>query len=446
MLSSGRHSAVPVERDSAPVIEVFDLLESSAEDLAPETSPPLPSSEPPESSPESNRTSVPVSEPPPSRSIAALDDHEAELIRALGEGDVSAGRTLLEYLRTDPLRTRDWVLTCQKLARLMPGDAWALHNLYEAAMADRNVAYAHAVDHLITAFSPELDRIEAPPLGEQQEQPAAIRALVQRDITAPGLEALALIWEGAPHIFRRDASTYGVTGLERIQPGAATPLARACSEVARLLGTSRSPCFQRKSAGAVTVSAALLTPPAVIVSGDAQSVDAELLFQLGAMMAATWPQHILLFGADEALAHTVLGSLALAFGRPDSEPQRLPAISSLAEVLWESIPARSQRRLRELCDDPAVLRYEEVVSAARRAVRRAGLFASADVGVAVAQTCRESGHELPVNLDGLAVLCGADAEAADVVGLAAAPEYAETRWQPGRGSHSGHAARGSGAP
>lgn len=437
-------SAVRVERDSAPVIEVFDLLAAGMGDLDAEGAARLPSSEPPASSPESTGSDVPPSEPPLSRAIAALDDHEAALIRALGEGDVGAGRRLIEYLSADPLRTRDWVLTCQRLVRLMPGDAWALHSLYEATMADRNLPYARAVDHLITAFSPELDAVPPPPVGDQPEQPSAIRALVQRDISAPGLEALALIWEGAPHIFRRDASTYGITGLERIQPGSATPLARACFEVARLLGTSRSPCFQRKSAGAVTVSAALLAPPAVIVSGDVQRVDDELLFQLGSMMAATWPQHILVFGADETLARTVLGGLGLAFGRPDSDSQRQPAVSSLAEVMWESIPGRSQRRLRELCDDPAVLRYDDVIGAARRAVRRAGLFASANVKVAVEQACRETGRETPADLDGLATLCAADTDVADLLRLAAAPEYAETRWQSARNSPGGQAARGSG--
>ena len=37
---------------------------------------------------------------------------------------------------------------------------------------------------------------------------------------------------------------------------------------------------------------------------------------------------------------------------------------NLAEVLWESIPVRLQRRLRELCDQPDALDYDVALNAA----------------------------------------------------------------------------------
>ena len=66
---------------------------------------------------------------------------------------------------------------------------------------------------------------EPPPLSDQVEQPDAVRAMLFRDSIGPVQEALAIVWEGAEHVFRRDASTYGVTGMERVPLGSSAPLA-----------------------------------------------------------------------------------------------------------------------------------------------------------------------------------------------------------------------------
>ena len=104
---------------------------------------------------------------------------------------------------------------------------------------------------------------------------------------------------------------------------------------------------------------------------------------------------------------------------------------NLAEVLWESIPARYQRRLRELCDDPDTLDYDAAFHAARMSVRRAGLFASGDLGVALRETAAEDGAP-PGLLDSPEAIqrfCAANAPARSLVSLALSPEYARTRWQ-----------------
>jgi hypothetical protein len=152
------------------------------------------------------------------------------------------------------------------------------------------------------------------------------------------------------------------------------------------------------------------------------------------MLAAAMPEHALLFGSVESQVRGILKALALAFGPPDESRSGLTSIANLAEVLWESIPARSQRRLRELCDDPDQLDFEIAMSAARRAVRRAGLLSSGDVRVALRETCSEEGIS-PQTLEepgGLAALCSSSPAAADVVRLATSQEYAETRWQPAK--------------
>ena len=112
------------------------------------------------------------------------------------------------------------------------------------------------------------------------------------------------------------------------------------------------------------------------------------------------------------------------------------AVPSLAEVLWESIPARLQRRLRELCDAPAVLDYDTAMRTARSAVRRAGLFACGHLGIALAATCAEEGIaetalSSPSRVSALAAQNGS---VRSLLTLATSPEYAQIRWWLGRGA------------
>ncbi|HET7545739.1 MAG TPA: hypothetical protein VFK05_37985, partial [Polyangiaceae bacterium] len=306
---------------------------------------------------------------------------ESALFQALNDGSLEAGVELVKELENRTSRTQDLVMVCRRVALLAPGDSWAVSKLHEAALADRNLTYARAVEHVLAVITKGRPRVEPPPLTDQVEQPEAVRAMLFRDSIGPVQEALAIVWEGAEHVFRRDASTYGVTGMERVALSAATPLGRVYSGAARALALTRTPLFQRRSAGAITVNLALLSPPAVILSGDVRTDTPELRFHLGAMLAASIPQYALLFGSPESQARAVLKGLGFAFGPP--RQTKSGGVLNLAEVLWESIPARFQRRLRELCDRPEQLDYDAALAASRIAVRRAGLFVAGDLGVAL---------------------------------------------------------------
>jgi hypothetical protein len=275
--------------------------------------------------------------------------------------------------------------------------------------------------------------VEAPALSDQPEQPDAVRALLFREQSSRALEALSLVWEGAEHVFRRDPSTYGVTGLERVPAGAPTPLARCYAGLARALGLLRTPLFQRRSAGPVTVSLALLSPPAVILSGDVRQDSPELRFHLGAMLAAATPQYALLFGSPESQGRAVLRGLAFAFSPPRPNAGNTGAVLNLAEVLWESIPARLQRRLRELCEDPEALDYDLALSAAKLAARRAGFFGSGDLGVSLRQVAAEEGYDLESGEQNMRTFVRDNPTARNLYSLALGAEYAHTRFQFARG-------------
>jgi len=354
---------------------------------------------------------------------------ESALFQALNDGSLEAGVELVKELENRTSRTQDLVMVCRRVALLAPGDAWAVGKLHEAALADRNSTYARAVEHVLAILTPGRARIEPPALADQVEQPDAVRAMLFRDSIGPVQEALAIVWEGAEHVFRRDASTYGVTGMERVPLSSSTPLARVYSGAARALALTRTPLFQRRSAGAITVNLALLSPPAVILSGDVRSDTPELRFHLGAMLAASIPQYALLFGSPESQARAVLKGLGFAFGPP--RQTKSGGVLNLAEVLWESIPARFQRRLRELCDRPEDLDYDAALAASRIAVRRAGLFVAGDLAVALNEAAADDGvsREQLRAPNALAELSRTAPSLRSLLTLALSPEYAETRWQ-----------------
>jgi hypothetical protein len=371
---------------------------------------------------------------------AFTDALESALLEDLAAGSVQAGRALVERLEMQPARANDFVAVARRLVMLVPGEVWALSKLHQAALADRNLMYGRALSHALAVCAGGRER-EAPPLiSEQPEDPERLRALLFRDVTPKVCDALALIWDGAEHVFRRDPTTYGVTGLERVPLASPTPLGQAYAAAARVFGLARTPLFQRRSSANVTVTVALLSPPAVIVSGDVRQDSAELKFHLAAMLAAAMPERALLFGTSESQARAVLEALGLAFGPPQKNNRAtLGSALHLAEVLWESIPMRAQRRLRELCDDPKALDFNAAMEASRRALRRAGLFACGDLGVALRETCLDEGQppELMGTPDGVAKLCEASSSVADLIRLATSPEYAAVRWQSGRAGNKG---------
>ena len=141
-----------------------------------------------------------------------------------------------------------------------------------------------------------------------------------------------------------------------------------------------------------------------------------------------------LLGAPADQVRRVLQALLFAFGPPRSRASQITAVASLAEQLWESLPARAQRELRELCADPAKLDYDAALAVARRAARRAGLFVSGDLEVAVRASCAELGISSQIlgAPDGLAAACSSSPCVSDLVRLATNPQYAETRWRPSR--------------
>ncbi len=399
---------------SSPRERVVALGESERASSVPPS--PARSSMPP---PESARASA-------SQRPSLTNDLELRLAGALEGGDLDAGRQLLVLLERDPNRSRDRVLVASRLAWFSPGDAWVLEQLARAAESDRNEPLHLAARHVLGAFGAGRP-VTAPELGRLEEHAEAVRRMISRGIESPGVAAAALVWEHVPHAFKREPGAYGITGLERLPLGSPTVLGRLYTESARVLGAGRTPLFQRRGAGAITMAVALLTPPALLVSGDVDEVTPELSFHFGAMMMATSPEYAILFGADPSKVRTLLEALLVSFAPPSGQRPN-PAATRLAALLWESVPPRAQRRLGQLCADPGLFAFDLVIAQARYALRRAGLVVGGDLWTAVAATGEEEGFVPPDSISSLAEACQRSPAVLDLVRLALSPEYAEVRW------------------
>jgi hypothetical protein len=384
-----------------------------------------------ESVPESER---PRSSSRPGRDPASEIDyasrHEERLFLELVEGNVDSGRRLIEALSAKPDRSRDLATVCRRVALLLPGEAWPLTRLVSAALADHNPVHASAVQHVLCVLGHSPLDISPPPLSQQPEQPQLVQALLLRD-SMPANEAIATVWEGAERLLRRDLSEYGVTGLERVGLSSPTLLGQTYAESARALGLTRVPLFQRRSPEPFTIRVALLSTPGLIASGEVIEHKPALDFAVGSALAAAMPNHAVLFGMPEVKARELLEALTIAFSAPSGQnPKASGGAVALAEMLWQTIPGRDQRRLRQLCEDADGLGYEAAVRAARRAARRAGLYVSGDLAVGLRRiTSGEHEGGLPPDSEDLARTCAATAGGRDLFSLAISPEFAEMRWR-----------------
>jgi hypothetical protein len=423
-----------------PVDKVPDLITEIEMEEGRE---PLPPSNPPRertSTPPIDEAPAPIQAKPapfhpgpvPDASLAPQPSKRSddELVTALEQGDVKAGRELLERLVEDRTRSRDAVIVAQHLAALRPGDAGTLGLLVQTAAQDGNQALAHAVGHVLGAFG--AGEPVAPPSADQLiDQREAALTLVNQGATSPLHEALGIVWEHCQGLYKKELAAYGISGVERVPLSAPTPLGALYRDAARVLGMSRTAVFRLPGQQDIAIQLGLLAPPAVIVAGEITSASIELGFHFGAMLAASSPEHALLFGCQAADIQHLLDALALSFGagRAANAERPDPEVTRVAAFMWEAIPSRAQRRLSQLCKDSAVLDYASVASSSRRVLRRAGLLVCGDVPTAIADACGEAGVAPPSNMEELGIVAGKSAAVADLLGLALSPEYAELRFR-----------------
>jgi hypothetical protein len=297
---------------------------------------------------------------------------------------------------------------------------------------DGNTLYGRAVEHVLALVDPSVTAPMAPPLASQRPAPDLVAALLFRSIAdSPVHEALAIVLETG--LYRRDVGQYQLTGVARVQPGAATPLGEAFGAISRFLGQGRTALFHQRGANAPSTKVALLSPPAIVLMGDIREETPELRYLLGASLAGAMPEHALVNALTEEALRTLVDALHAAFGPVANLPKGNANVARLGQNLWQLVSPRADRRLRELCAKPEGITYDAAITGTRQAMRRAGLFATGNLGTALALLTFELGlpaGSLTEPPGALAASCEAHPAVADLVRLALRSEFAEARWAP----------------
>jgi tetratricopeptide (TPR) repeat protein len=362
----------------------------------------------------------------------ARGSEEESLFLALFRRSLDAGKELAARLEGQSDRSHDLVLVARMLAWLTPGEEEPLAILKRAAEADGDAAFSLALSHVVDGvLRGKAEEVGAPPLDAQVEQPQNLRSLLFADLAHPAAEALSVIWQSAGRVL---CSHWAVSEPPAGSLSADGPLAATYFQLARLLGMKRTPLLvYPDTSGRTRARPVLAAQPAVAVEGDEMPGDAELAYTVGAALAGTLPASVLLASGSGERETELFRAIAAAFGPTEGAASTYVAGARLAELLWESVPPRAQRRLTELCAHGALTR-EEAQHTAGRAAMRAGLFASADLALALARCLGESAKPTALAEPGaLAALCREHPAAADLVRLATSPQYAEARFRSDRG-------------
>ncbi len=100
-------------------------------------------------------------------------------------------------------------------------------------------------------------------------------------------------------------------------------------------------------------------------------------------------EHALVNALNEDALRTLIDALLAAFGPVANLPRGNAAVARLGQNLWQLVPPRADRRLRELCGAP--ISFDSAVSGTRQAMRRAGLFAAGGLAIALPLVAFELG-------------------------------------------------------
>jgi tetratricopeptide (TPR) repeat protein len=445
LLASVRHPPLGSEAPPAPSSSAAHA-EARRIDTAPEVEIPSVRNEPPpvpRAASESARAATtavsPTSQADPflariaeaRKRIAAGEREQAEkmLGEALREGSLLAADELDRVYADDPARSASLLKVRRQAVELVPGDMNRLISLRDAARIDKNPNYVRAIDHVLRAFDVAGQPSPPPPLSVQHTQPGMLTLLTRHSREVAG-ESFGVVWASASGLFAKAPATYQMTGLERVAPGPMWTLSRLYEVALRLLDTPRFPLFHRRAAGPLSLTVALLQHPSAILAGEARDDGPDVRWMLGHALAAVLPENALPLGLPESEARILWEVLLGSFG-PPARTKMDRTHAGLADMLWQTLSPRAQRRLKELLgpDDPTP--FELVVERANQSGRRVGMFLTGDFAHAARTLVGEHPALDAADLNrpgGLARLCTALPSLADLYRLAVRPEYADARW------------------
>jgi len=283
----------------------------------------------------------------------------------------------------------------------------------------------------------------APDLLELQSDSTALVNVLLAGISEPTFQVLHLLWQQVPHLFR--SQTFP-TGVVRVNADGYTTLGKTFASLARSLGVARTMLFQGERGGPERHRVLLTEPTSLVVEGALPDSESPAYkYRLGEWLIGARPELLLVTALSTERLQLIIDSVLAGFGPPGRLSGDVAQVAQVAESLWEGLSPGAQRRLQELCTDPAVIRLDAVVAVARQGRARAGLFASGRLDCAISQISATLGEGQCVGPesgpDWLSEACAQVPEIADLVLFASSAVYAQARFRTaGEGERGRHPA------
>ncbi|MDP3274731.1 MAG: tetratricopeptide repeat protein [Deltaproteobacteria bacterium] len=320
---------------------------------------------------------------PPNNPLQDLD--EARLYKLTEAGDDEAADELVSRLvRTDAGHEEALRLQRERYHR-NPARLDLLASIEGLLSRLFRHTHAIAVRTVREVLMGQESRAVPPPLSTLNEAPPEA---IARQLVAPQNVPIAdlggLLWESISGLFRREITSYGITGIDRVMPMASTDIARLTSAVGHMLQLPGTPLFVRAQVpGGVLVTRS--QPPSVVLASALTQDVPVARYLLGHAMEGTRTSW-LLPGLDPHDRQVLVRALMATFGpsgRLSGEP---PEVTRRARDLVELLPPRAQKRIEEILEEQSHSAggFSESlwIEAMEGARARAGLLACGDFAVA----------------------------------------------------------------
>lgn len=359
-----------------------------------------------------------------------LSGIEESTLRAwFAEGDDEAGQELVARLvRTERGREEALRIQRDRFAR-NPARLDLLQSIEGLLSMLERHEHALAVRTVREALSGIEPQGMAPPLNRTPDPPPdAIARWVTPSDATDYAEIGTILWDSLGTLFRRDITSYGVTGVDRVMSAAPTEIARMYTAIARLLQMPRTAVFVRAQVpGGIQI--ARTQPPSVILASALSHDTPVSRYLLGSAMEGTRPAWVLT-SLDETERSVLVRALLATFGPRGTLQGEPPDVTRRARDLVAAIPPRAQKRIEELLaamdERGAPFTEPGWIAASERARARAGLFASGDFAVAaqlvVVKHVGGGNPDVPGSVGKLAALD-------DLACFAISDPYLRLRWE-----------------
>jgi len=357
---------------------------------------------------------------------------EAELRDAAATGDDGALQALaIRLARNDSGRAEAARLQRQRFQQ-DPTRVEALEALVGLYQMQGMSGEARGIRAIIDVLSRRSASVTPPDLHGIPDLPAdAAARMTQPPEHSIVADVGAMLWEALGNSLKRDISSYGVTGVDRIAANAPTDVARMFASAARVLQVQRVALFVRNEVAGGALPART-QPPSVILAAALAADTSVSRFMLAHALEATRPSYVLVSTLDAETAQHVVRAAQVAFGTPDSMSGTPSGTAQIARELVSAMAPRTQRRAQELLAELDRLgrpfTYESWLNLSECARVRAGLLVSGEFEIAariVVSRHRPTGGEPDV----LGALASVE-PLRDLARFAVGEQYLLSRWRP----------------